>query len=640
MGVARTVWQWAAWLVTGAACLFAGVGAQAQSAASAPVRDASPPAASAGIVRITSALLATGDTVGFPNREEARTVTLPDEWADSRPGQVGAVWYRVPFVASATPGRMELLAVYIQRVCSNLEVHVNGQLVHRGGRMSGRITHNCNHPQLVGLPASLIRAGTNVLDIKVVGSPLAKVASRQRAGALSALEVGPFDLLSRRHALQTAWQVHVPQALSATLALLGSFMIVLGWINRRESHLAYFGAFSVAWAVFAARLWVREIPLPEAQAEFALMALLPLMTLAAVQFLLRYAGLRERMVTWALWAQCVIVPASVLLAGAESLNTLSRFWYTLLGVQVVAAAVVLLREQRRARRPGFWWLLAALSAASVAVLIEFIGLRSALPVGASLISEALVPVTVVLLGLRLIQQHGRALQSAEETRAVLETRIAEATAEIERNFQQLAELRVQQVTERERKRIAGDLHDDLGAKLLTIVHTSESDRISALAREALEEMRLSVRGLTGRPVQLVDALADWRAEVVSRLGQAGVEGEWTLPMEDLPHTLPARAFVQTTRILREAVSNVIKHSGASQCTIQCLVDGNDFLLTIQDNGKGIPVEPDGRLDKGHGMASMKHRAKQLQGQCLVESAPGYGTLIRLTVPLDSGPAAA
>jgi len=604
------------------------------------VRDGPPPAASASIVRISSALIAEGDTVGFPSRAEARTVTLPDEWADSRPGQVGTVWYRVPFAASATPGRMELLAVYIQRVCTNLEVHVNGQLVHRGGRMSDRITHNCNHPQLVGLPASLIRAGTNVLDIKVVGSPLAEVASRQRAGALSALEVGPFDLLSRRHALQTAWQVHVPQALSATLALLGSFMFVLGWINRRESYLAYFGAFSAAWAVFGSRLWMREIPLPEVQAEFALMALVPFMTLAAVQFLLRYAGLRERLVTWGLWAQCVIVPASVLLAGAESLNTLSRFWYTLLGVQVVVAAVVLLREQRKARRPGFWWLLAALSAASVAVLIEFIGLRSALPVGASLISEALVPITVVLLGLRLIQQHGRALQSAEETRTVLETRIAEATAEIERNFQQLAELRVQQVTERERKRIAGDLHDDLGAKLLTIVHTSESDRISALAREALEEMRLSVRGLTGRPVQLVDALADWRAEVVSRLGQAGVEGEWALPMEDLPHTLPARAFVQTTRILREAVSNVIKHSGASQCTIQCQVDGKDFLLTIQDNGKGIPVEPDGRLDKGHGMASMKHRAKQLQGQCLVESAPGYGTLIRLTVPLDSVPAAA
>ena len=75
-------------------------------------------------------------------------------------------------------------------------------------------------------------------------------------------------------------------------------------------------------------------------------------------------------------------------------------------------------------------------------------------------------------------------------------------------------MRVEQVTEKERKRIAADLHDDLGAKLLTIVHTSESERISTLAREALEEMRLSVRGLTGKPVRLADALADWRAETV------------------------------------------------------------------------------------------------------------------------------
>jgi signal transduction histidine kinase len=111
----------------------------------------------------------------------------------------------------------------------------------------------------------------------------------------------------------------------------------------------------------------------------------------------------------------------------------------------------------------------------------------------------------------------------------LEQRVREATAEIERNFRQLAELKVEQVTERERKRIAADLHDDLGAKLLTIVHTSESDRISTLAREALEEMRLSVRGLTGKAVRLADALGDWRAEVIVAPGQAGIEASGTPP---------------------------------------------------------------------------------------------------------------
>jgi len=85
-------------------------------------------------------------------------------------------------------------------------------------------------------------------------------------------------------------------------------------------------------------------------------------------------------------------------------------------------------------------------------------------------------------------------------------------------------------------------------------------------------------------------------------------------------------------VAREATSNLIKHSGASRATVTCRV-GDEFQLVIRDNGRGIPLELDGRLDRGHGMASMKQRAKQMQGQCLIESGPGYGTVIRLTLPL-------
>jgi signal transduction histidine kinase len=272
--------------------------------------------------------------------------------------------------------------------------------------------------------------------------------------------------------------------------------------------------------------------------------------------------------------------------------------------------------------------------AAVAGFTEFAAQWSGTRPLAAHVAQLVMPVVFVLVGLRLVQQHGRALHHAVQDKTVLEQRVREATAEIERNFRQMAELRVEQVTERERKRIAADLHDDLGAKLLTIVHTSDSERISTLAREALEEMRLSVRGLSGRPVRLADALGDWRAEVVSRLGQAGIEGEWEAP-EDLPQTLSARAYVQTTRILREATSNVIKHSGASHCMVTAAITEGDLLFVVQDNGEGIGAEIDGRMDRGHGLASMKNRAKQLNGQCLVESGPGYGTVIRLTVPLES-----
>jgi signal transduction histidine kinase len=591
------------------------------------------PARAQPVVTFPAALSAVGDGPAFPVDATPLPVALPDDWARSRPETRGPVWYRVVFQASGVRERGDLLALYIEHVCTNLEVYLNGQLVHGGGRMTEPMTHNCNHPQLVGLPAALIATGANVLDVKVAGYPLAEVGSRQRAGALSALQIGPQSVLAARHAWRTALNVAAPQALSATLLLTGGFMFVLGFVNRRESHLAYFGALSCGWAIIDARLWLRSLPWSNAVIEFLLCSMLAFTTLAAVQFLLRYAGHRERWIDLALPAQCALMPLSLVIAGPERLYPMASFWYVLLALQVVAAAVFYLRRVWRAR-PGSFWLMATLFAVALAAgAVEFaaqkVGVRSVLSEAAQIVTA----VVFVVVGLRLVQQHGQALQQAEASRAQLEQRVREATAEIERNFRQLSELRVEQVTERERKRIAADLHDDLGAKLLTIVHTSDNDRISTLAREALEEMRLSVRGLTGKPVRLADALGDWRVEVVSRLGQAGIEAAWAAP-EDLPQRLSARAYVQTTRILREATSNIIKHSGAAHCDVQCTIDAGDFQLVIQDDGNGIPPDLEGRLDRGHGLASMKSRAKQLQGQCLIESGPGWGTVIRLTIPLD------
>ena len=97
--------------------------------------------------------------------------------------------------------------------------------------------------------------------------------------------------------------------------------------------------------------------------------------------------------------------------------------------------------------------------------------------------------------------------------------------------------------------------------------------------------------------------------------------------------MSARAYVQTTRILREAVSNIIKHSGASRCKVVCRISEQTIAVVVQDNGCGVAIDLGGKLDRGHGMAGMKQRAKQLNGQCLVESGPGYGTVIRVTLPL-------
>jgi two-component system sensor histidine kinase UhpB len=457
------------------------------------------------------------------------------------------------------------------------------------------------------------------------------LAGDDMAQALPSREIGAYRRGAPPSPTRPRWHL---AGVPVGLVTLGAFTLVVGWLNTRKSYLLHLGLLALCWGLLESLAAMTPRWLSEWQRQWLTSAMLPLVTASAVLFLMRYAGLRQRLLEAALLAQCLVVPLSLTLAGPQRVGPVLGSWTVVLALEALIAAGASLRVAWRLHRREFWVML---------VLLGFIvaGTGGDLAVRQGWVAPMTWQLPLVFavlafaaLALRLLHLEIAALRVLDhETRAMVDRRVGEATQEAERNYAALAELRIEQVTERERKRIAADLHDDLGAKLLTIVHTSESDRISSLAREALEEMRLSVRGLTGKPVRLSDALGDWRAEVVSRLGQANIGAEWRAPTEETPQTLPARAYVQTTRILREAVSNIIKHSQAARCTVSTAIQDGDFVLTIQDNGAGIPMELDGKLDRGHGMASMKQRAKQLQGQCLVESGPGFGTVIRLTIPL-------
>jgi two-component system, NarL family, sensor histidine kinase UhpB len=433
-----------------------------------------------------------------------------------------------------------------------------------------------------------------------------------------------------------AWRLDMAQAVVGGVVLAtGLLALAIGLGHPRQRFWPYFGGLCLAWLAIGLPAWCPGLGLTNDAQRLLSGVASALALLCAVLFLFRYVLWRHPVLEALLWTQCLLLPASLLAIGSEGMPQVLHGWSLLLGLELLLAMGWYLWLCWRFDRSE-WPLMLGLALVTLALALVRLAAPLQLewlPLAGTTLWRLGIPLLLLLLALRLAFRLGQAQAAGDGLRTTLETRAREQAAEMERSFAQMAEMRVEQVTQAERKRIAADLHDDLGAKLLTIVHTSDNDRISTLAREALEEMRLSVRGLTGKPVQLADALGDWRAEVMARLSQAGLEGEWKAPTEELKQTLSARTYVQTTRILREAVSNIIKHSGASQCKIRCRLLEKDFQLVIQDNGNGIPMELDGRLDRGHGMASMKHRAKQMHGQCLVESGPGFGTVIRLTLPL-------
>lgn len=585
--------------------------------------------ATAAPVHIDRALSVAGGQPRYPAGEPALTVALPDRWASSRPGYEGSVWYRTGFRLDGGSLPDELLALYVERACSNLQVHLNGSLIFSGGRMREPVTRNCSRPQLVTLPPALLRNHDNVIDLRVQGHALQHVGSVQSAGGLSAIEIGEQSSLVASHAVRLFWGVTWIEASSLILIGLGCVLVAVGRLNPREVYFSYFGWLCLGWVLASLASWARDMPWNNGVTEFMLCSFWAVLLAMAVQFFLSFAGLRSRIIENLIALQWVALPLSLVVAGPNRLFVVANGWYALLALELACVMGIYLVVTARQRQQDFGPMALTVAAGTIALAVE-LGVQWGVVDPPSIsIAQLILPLLFVGVGTRLFLMFARALHATEDQRNALAGQLQGLTAEIETRVEQLTAQRVEQFTEQERKRIASDLHDDLGAKLLTIVHTSDGTRIPQLAREALEEMRLSVRGLAGKPVRLADALGDWRAEIVSRLGEADIEARWKNPREEASPLLPAKVFMQLTRILREAVSNVIKHSAAKHCDVRFDLAGRTLRMTVKDDGRGIAAD----LHRGQGMSSMKRRAKKMSGQCLVESRPGFGVVILLTVPL-------
>lgn len=582
------------------------------------------------VLVIERALAVTSDASRFPPGAATVDVALPDRWAASRPGYDGSVWYRTGFSLAAAAPTEELFALYIERACSNLQVHLNGYLIFSGGRMVEPVTRNCGRPLFISMPTALLRPGDNTLDLRVQGFALEHVGSVEAAAGLSRIELGTQSALRRSHAARSFWSVTWTDATSLLLIGIGCVLLAVGWLNRREIYFSYLGWLCLGWVVVTLSTLARELPWHNEVTEFMLVSAWAVVLAMAAQFFLSFAGLRSRVIEALVALQWVVLPVSLILVGPSHLFVTARAWYTLLGVELVVVMLIYLSVTWRQRPRDFWPMSAVVAVAATSLLAELAvqwEFVEPLPVA---VARVCLPIALAGVAARLVLMFSRALRTTEEDRNRVVGQLHRLTSEMETRVEHLTAERVGQFTELERRRIASDLHDDLGAKLLTIVHTSDPERMPQLAREALEEMRLSVRNLSGKAVQLDDAIADWRSEIVSRLEQAQIEVEWKHEAPADSPELSARTYMQLTRVLRESISNVIKHSGAKHCFVTCTVVEGQLRFRIKDDGRGI----DHDLGRGHGVASMKRRAKRMSGQCLVESRPGHGVVISLTVPLD------
>jgi signal transduction histidine kinase len=203
-----------------------------------------------------------------------------------------------------------------------------------------------------------------------------------------------------------------------------------------------------------------------------------------------------------------------------------------------------------------------------------------------------------------------------------------------------------------RTRIAADLHDDIGSSLSRIAIQSEVARRHASGVQDVPAQLLSNIADTAR--SLVDAMSDivWSidpkrddlATVVVRVREfAGemfdgirVRWEFSGPSDAKRIAVSPDHRRQLFLILKEAITNIARHSNCATASINLTVDERGLRADIRDDGRGLPAgyaESEDRPGAGYGLRSMRARAASLGGAIDIRSAPGGGTHITLQVPL-------
>jgi signal transduction histidine kinase len=226
-------------------------------------------------------------------------------------------------------------------------------------------------------------------------------------------------------------------------------------------------------------------------------------------------------------------------------------------------------------------------------------------------------------------------------------------AEVEKkiNQQKFRSVLILEGQEEERKRIAMDIHDGIGQMLTSLKYQIESiesnmgernDKKIAEIKQGIKDVIKEVRKVTFnlKPTVLGDYGLQAALNVfIQEIGKlTDIELEYRTE-GSMTYRLPQKVENNIFRIVQEAINNSIKYSKATKIEVLLQQNENDLIITVTDQGEGFDEKiieaRDVNIESGRGFFNMYERTEYINGNLEIKSAPGEGTMVRLSVPLRS-----
>lgn len=210
--------------------------------------------------------------------------------------------------------------------------------------------------------------------------------------------------------------------------------------------------------------------------------------------------------------------------------------------------------------------------------------------------------------------------------------------------------------EQEKKRLALELHDDTIQRLIIIGQTvqllkldansaqllPDLNRVGDLVNDSIDSIRMFIKELRPTYLEKLGLIPSLRELIVQIKESTSTAIVINLETEGTAYRLQGDIELTIYRIAQSAISNIVRHSGANKAMVRLAFHAGQVELSIEDNGIGFYVPDDTRLLKNanFGLMGMQERADLVGAQFTVQTSPGNGTKITITIPVNNAQASA
>ena len=576
--------------------------------------------------RLTSAQFQVSASEQPPHEGSWQAISLPDAWSPSRYALGNNGWYRFNINLAQFPEQD--WGIYLPHLNMNAAVYLNGEFLGDGGRFTEPLARNWNHPLYFRAAQDSWKVGDNTLYIRLKSYP--------GYGQLDPPVIGPEDILQPRHNLHVLFQNDINSVLMVGTFFAGIFILAIWFSRRSDTMYFWYALMALVWALFTSNTVIRQVPVSAKIWDWITYSSIAWWTVLLAIFAHRAADIKSPRLEAAFFSWATLSSIAYALTDLKFISQTTFIWQ--IGSIVIGFVVVweLLTDSRQDRRIKLLGVLIAL------VLLTGIhdwllqsGFISRLWTYGNHLLHYSAPLLILYIGWTLVGRFIKALNESEQLNITLEQRVATAQDALQKNFSERREMEVNQAAMVERERIYRDLHDDVGAKLLGLAISAQRANMTHeadVARSALQDLRDVVSRSAHSATLLGDLLADLRAETEQRINATGLALVWLFPHEENTINVSAEVALNLSRILRESVTNVLRHAEANNIFIAMRIEAGHFTLEVEDDGRGCPAEG---LKQHRGMASMNARAVTLNAVLRWSPVQPHGCRVELSVPLMS-----